>query len=223
MIKKIVISLGGSVINPNRFRLRFLEKLALLSAEYALNAQLYFICGGGYRARRHMRSEKTTEGKDIAGILGTWENAEDVRKVFDIVLPTYPYILKAPKKVPTRYKAVIAGGWKPGFSTDAVAVEFARLVGAKAVLNVSNIDYLYSKDPKLKGAKPLGKVTWDHFFRIIGTKRVPGGNYPFDPVAAKKAAELGLAVIIINGNKFWRIKSAFADKYLGSMIYDVRN
>lgn len=218
MIKKAVISLGGSVINPGRFRKRYVEKLALLLAEHAHQTQFYIICGGGALARKRMQGLKTNKDKDLAGISATWENGENVIKICSKVLPTYPYVLRALKTVPTRYKVVVGGGWVPGRTTDTNATELAVEVGADVVINVSNIDYLYTKDPRLKGAKALKEVTWKQFENIIGNKRVPGGNYPFDPIAAQIAKKNNIAVVILNGNKFWRVAAALKGKNLGTVI-----
>lgn len=218
MIQKVVISLGGSIINRGRFRRRYVEKLALLLNNYAHKTQFYIICGGGVLARKMMNTAKTDVEKDLAGIQATWINAENIKKVMEKVLPTYPNVLKKLQVVPTRYKVVIGAGWIPGRTTDTNATEIAASVGAQVVINISNIDYLYTKDPKLPGAKILKSTTWNEFLQIVGKRRVPGGNYPFDPVAAMLAKKNKIAVVIINGNKFWRVKNILDGKILGTYI-----
>ena len=53
---------------------------------------------------------------------------------------------------------MVAGGWMPGRSTDDDAVRLAKIYGAEMVINLSNIDYVYDKDPnKYKDAKKLPK------------------------------------------------------------------
>ncbi|HTH13558.1 MAG TPA: UMP kinase, partial [Spirochaetia bacterium] len=55
-------------------------------------------------------------------------------------------------------------------------------------------------DPKKNpAAKPLVSVSWQEFQRIVGTEWKPGLSTPFDPVATKKAAELGLTVVVAAG------------------------
>ena len=51
---------------------------------------------------------------------------------------------------------MVAAGWHPGWSTDFVATILAERLQAKTILNLSNIDYVYDKDPnKYKDAKKI--------------------------------------------------------------------
>ncbi|MEK6876285.1 MAG: UMP kinase, partial [Nanoarchaeota archaeon] len=93
---------------------------------------------------------------------------------------------------------LIAGGWKPGWSTDYDAVLLAKNIGVKAIINMSNIDYLYNKDPKkYNNAKKIRNISWKRYRKISGNKWKAGLNAPFDPVAAKEAEKSGLRVFII--------------------------
>ena len=105
---------------------------------------------------------------------------------------------------------MLAGGGVPGHSTDNDAVLLAKQYGAKHILNISNIDYVYSKDPgKYKSAKPLKELNWDAFLEIVGSQRVPGGHYPFDPQASRYAKKNKLTVSFVNGNNFKNMNGYF--------------
>jgi uridylate kinase len=96
---------------------------------------------------------------------------------------------------------LVAAGWKPGFSTDFDAVMLAERFGAATVINLSNVAQVYTDDPrKNPDAKPLERVTWPEFQRIVGTEWKPGLNAPFDPIATTKAASLGLTVYMAAGS-----------------------
>ncbi len=56
---------------------------------------------------------------------------------------------------------------------------------------------MYDKDPSSKDAKPLKVVSWDSMQKIVGTKRLPGMKWPFDPVACKAAKTHNLEVACI--------------------------
>ena len=63
----------------------------------------------------------------------------------------------------------------------------------KTVINLSNVEQVYDKDPKkFPDAKPIKKLTWAGMREIVGDKWSPGMNAPFDPIAAQKAQELGV-------------------------------
>ena len=66
------------------------------------------------------------------------------------------FIIDPTKKIKSKKKVLIAGGWKPGWSTDFDAVLLAKNLKAELVINMTNVDYVYNKDPKKsKGAKPI--------------------------------------------------------------------
>ena len=44
----------------------------------------------------------------------------------------------------------------------------------------------FQADPrKDKNAKPIDKITWTDFRKLVGDEWIPGMNAPFDPVASK--------------------------------------
>jgi uridylate kinase len=101
-------------------------------------------------------------------------------------------------KIKFNKKILIAAGWKPGWSTDYDTVLLAKNLKVNTIINMSNIDYVYDKDPKKnKNAKKIKNISWKDFRKIIGNKWKAGLNKPFDPVAAKEAEKLGLKVSII--------------------------
>src|SRR3989344_3696192 len=105
-------------------------------------------------------------------------------------------------KVQEGFSFSIVAGWKPGCSSDYVAVLMAKNLGARRLVNLSNIDYVYDGDPrKNKNARKIEKTTWAQFRKLIPEKWDPGLSSPFDPIAAKEAEAIGLEVAIINGTK----------------------
>jgi len=97
-------------------------------------------------------------------------------------------------------RVLVAAGWKPGFSTDYDAVLLAERFDARRILNLSNIAKVYTEDPRSNpAAKPIDAISWTDFRAIVGDEWSPGRNVPFDPVATRKAAELGLSVICAAG------------------------
>ena len=115
---------------------------------------------------------------------------------------------------------LVAAGWKPGFSTDNDAVLLAEKFGADTVVNLSNIEKVYTDDPrKNPDAKPLDDISWADFRKLVGDEWVPGKNCPFDPIASKKAQELKLTVICAGGKNLENIKSILENRpYVGTTI-----
>jgi len=210
----IVISLGGSIICPGKIDVNFLREFKKIILSYAKNGnRAIVICGGGEtnrlynNAAKEVRGNITHEELDWIGIDSTRLNARLVRTL--IGSAAEEKLLENPYTLIRSNKSILVGcGYKPGSTSDKDAVIAARTYKADTVLNLSNIDYVFTKDPrKYKSAKPIVSCTWQEMKKIIGDKYVPRGNYPFGPPAAKLAEQLGLRVVIMNGKNIKNLKS----------------
>ena len=76
-------------------------------------------------------------------------------------------------------KPIILGEVKPGFSTDLDAVLIAKQLNSKKIINLSNIDYAYDKDPnKFIDAKKIESITWKEYRELIPSE----GTLDFRPL-----------------------------------------
>ena len=108
-------------------------------------------------------------------------------------------------------RVLVAGGWKPGFSTDYDAVLLASRFQADTLVNLSNVARIYSADPKTDpNARPLDRLRWAELAAMVGTTWVPGKNVPFDPVATAEAARIGLRVVVAAGETSRTLKRILA-------------
>jgi uridylate kinase len=203
MKKTIIISLGGSVIVPDKVDTKFLKSFKKVIDKYKY--KFVIICGGGKTARYYQKAasaitKQSNEYLDWLGIHATKINAWFLKAIFG--KDAEKLIVENPtKKVKFTRKILIAGGWKPGWSTDYDAVLLAKNLKIGTIINMSNIDYVYDRDPKKnKNAKKIKSICWKHFRKIVGSKWKAGLNKPFDPVAAKEAEKSKLKVIIIGKN-----------------------
>lgn len=112
------------------------------------------VSGGGKTARNYQNAASkvtkiTKEDLDWIGIHSTRINAHLLRTIFRDW--AYPKIITNPQKIKKeiKEKIIIAGGWKPGWSTDFVSTKLAQAYKVKTVLNLSNISFVYNKDPKI--------------------------------------------------------------------------
>lgn len=224
----VVISVGGSLIVPNGgINTDFLKKLNKFVRHYVkLGKRFFLIAGGGTLCRHYQEAGKEVAGNldsedlDWLGIHVTHLNGHLLRTIFqDIANPRviqhYDRRLKNWKE-----PVVVGAGWMPGWSTDYDAVKLAQDYGAKLIINMSNVDWVYDKDPnKFKDAKPIKKITWEEMEKLVGNKWTPGYNAPFDPIATKLAKKLGLTVIIANGRDFGNLEKVMeGDEFKGTVI-----
>lgn len=188
---------------PDNFDFDFLKKFKQVIEEYVKKKYKFaIICGGGKLARAFQEissksSKLSDEELDWLGIYATKINAYLVKSIFGN--NAEDFIIENPnKKINFRKNILIAAGWLPGWSTDYDAVLLAKNLGIKEIVNMSNIDYVYDKDPKkIKDAKKIEKVSWEQYTKLISNKWKAGMNVPFDPIAAKEAKKLRMKVNII--------------------------
>jgi uridylate kinase len=203
-----VISLGGSIVVPDKVDVSFVRSFATRMRQ-RLEAdgewRLALVSGGGATARRYQAAAREVDPEcdtatlDWIGVAATRINAEVVRSAFGELAPD-PVVTNPEHPGDLAGRVIVGGGWKPGFSTDNVSVRLAETLGARTLINLSNIAKVYTADPREDPtARPLDTVSWADFRRIVGEEWVPGKNTPFDPVATRRAAELSMTVIAADG------------------------
>ncbi|MGC9049181.1 MAG: UMP kinase [Patescibacteria group bacterium] len=228
--KIFIFSLGGSLIVPQEIDIKFLKKFR----NFVLNLikgghKIVIVAGGGGVSRKYNQAAKSvsrrTKIKDVdldwLGIAATKLNAELLRVIFSQY--ACPKVIVDPNRPSNQItnQLIIASGWKPGSSTDKVAVLWAKKLGAKQIINLTNIDYAYTKDPrKFLDVKPIKKITWTNYRKIIGNNKwSPRLSTPFDPIASKLAQKYKLKVIILNGQKINNLSNYLkGEKFKGTII-----
>jgi len=203
-----VMSVGGSIVVPDSVDTGFVtEFVGRMRSRLEKNPswRLAIVVGGGATARRYQSAARdmcpgcSTDTLDTIGVAATRVNAQVMRAAM-ADLCRDPVITNPTEPGPITGRVVVAGGWKPGFSTDNVAVRLAESLGADTVINLSNIKQIFTADPKVDpNSSPLTHVSWREFFAIAGDEWVPGKNTPFDPIASRRAASLSMRVVAADG------------------------
>jgi len=225
--KTIVISLGGSIISSRvgKININFLKKFRRLILKFLKKGFKFIIIVGGGKTCRLYQSAASkiaklpNEDRDWLGIHTTRLNAHLLRTIFRKV--AYPVILDEPKKpIKNNWRLLIASGWRPGHSTDYIAVLLARRFKIKEIVNAGDVPFVYDKDPDIyQNARAFKEISWSDFRRIVGSKWSPGLSTPFDPVAAKLAEKLKIRVFIIKGTEIKNFeKLLLGKKFKGTII-----
>ncbi|HEX9503184.1 MAG TPA: UMP kinase [Patescibacteria group bacterium] len=208
---KYIISLGGSLIVPEEIDVGFLENFKKLLMARSRKGDFFVLApGGGRTARKYAIAAKTLGNLN--------RNDLDWLGIFSIKLNSL--LLSSVFKNQKNVKVMNMEEARPGRSSDYDSVIFAKRYKAKYIINLTNIDYVYDKNPRdHKDAKPMNNISWKDFRKIIGNKWDPGLNLPFDPVASKFAESLKLQVIVMNGNSLNNLQNFLSDKpYNGTVI-----
>ncbi|AFI31359.1 UMP kinase [Borrelia crocidurae] len=227
MIK--IISLGGGIINPNHINTTYIKNLKNLIFQWIKkehNRKVILITGGGKTAREYQDAYKQINPKfknhelDEIGIMATKLNATLISKAMqpfcinDIISnPTEDFQFKG--------QILVASGWKSGFSTDYITVKFAEKFNSNEIINLTNIDQIYDKDPKkYNDAKGFKNITWNKLQNIVGKDWEPGSHLPFDPIATELALKLGIKAYILNGTDLTNLQKVFDknDDFLGTIV-----
>ena len=189
---RAVVKLGGALFRrePNVTALKAMGEV--LSGFVEQGNQLVVVAGGGENARtyigvaRKLGAEEST--CDLLGIQITRANAELLRLAMGSI---------ASSKIPTTLsdlphcvgsgKAVVMGGLQPGQSTNAVAVLAAEITRAEILVNGTDVDGVYTDDPKKNPkAKLIRSVNVDKLLSWAMGGEVFAGRYELlDPLAIK--------------------------------------
>lgn len=223
----IIISLGGSLIVPSggpdvHFLSAFREYVLELTRK---GRKVVIVCGGGRTARHYIHAATQIvsldpEDLDWLGIHATRLNAHLLRTIFRSV--AYPNVIKHPMRTPRHWKqkVLVAAGWKPGWSTDYVACRIAGLLGVRHIVNCSNIESVFTADPKKDpDAKPLKDIAWKEYRAMVGDAWDPGLSAPFDPVASRYCERRGIAVAIVDGKNIRNVERLVdGEEFKGTLL-----
>lgn len=190
-----VVKLSGSLFFSSQFE--SIVKI-LRSAVRRRSKALVLVSGGGVTARRYIRagSELNADQSslDEIGIAISRLNATVLREAlgkfaFSTVPQSLSEVADALEIGSSKgtQRIVVCGGLHPGQSTNAVAALVAEKIRATRLINATDVDAVYDKDPrKFKNAKKLHLVSAQKLAEMLDSESVQAGAYDLmDPIALK--------------------------------------
>jgi uridylate kinase len=228
-MKKVVISLGGSILIPTLEEHTVKEYVPVLK-KIAEQHRLFIVVGGGGEARRYisiLRDLGIDEGtSDEVGILVTRLNAAIlIAALGDDAYPKVAESHAEAKKFAESGKIVVMGGITPGQTTDAVAAVLAERVGAAVFINLTSVDGIYSADPKKdKNATRFDAITPKKLLEIVsGTALGAGSNNVLDIVAARIVERSNIPLVVLDGrNPENLLQAILKGKFRGTVVSAVK-
>ncbi len=229
MAKKIIVlSLGGSLIVPEKIDPNFLREFKKTIISNSKEYKFIVVCGGGTVARKYISALKemglNEELQSFAGISATRMNARFMSYLFKInPRRGIPHTLKTIKKYIKKQSVVFCGAleYKPNQTSDSTAVEIASSFDT-IFINLTNVDGLYNKNPsKHKNAKMIPKISWKKFYEIANEKEFkPGQHFVLDQTAAKIIKNNKIKTYIL-GKNLKELDNLLKNKrFKGSVICD---
>ena len=227
--KKIVLKFGGSVLYKESMVLNveiikeIVDKILTLHAE---GNKIAVVVGGGKLAR------VIIQASDVLGHVNTFKDilAVESTRIHALLiiasLKNKAYLL-VPRsfeeigKALSTDKIVVTGGLQPGQSTNAVAALIAEYWGADLLINLTDVDKVYDKDPeKHSDAKAMDKMTAIEFMNLIDTQDEEPGKYKlFDKVGCEIIRRSNIKLIVTSGSDPNNILKAAKGESVGTIIH----
>jgi uridylate kinase len=224
-MKRIVLSLGGSVLVPS-LESNNIAKYAKILQEIAQSYQLFVVIGGGGEARRYIRAARDLgideATADDLGIMVTRLNATMLRGVLGQA--AYPVIAESyvqARAFGESGRIVIMGGMTPAQTTDAVSAVLAEYVGADVLINATSVEGIFSADPKtVPDAVRYDTLSPEELITIIIQSGLnAGSNTVVDLVAAKIVQRSAIPLVVLDGRDPENIRNAlFSGTFVGTIV-----
>lgn len=132
------------------------------------------------------------------------------------------------------YDCVVMGGTVPGHTTDAVSAELARRMGAGRLVIATNVDGIYTADPRTHpGAELVERLDFARLIDIVGEPTGEAGVAAVvDPTAARVAADIaassanagdaslqGFELAVVDGRNLENLRAAcLGEAFKGSLV-----
>lgn len=188
----IVLSLGGSLIVPEKIDPKWLDKFKSLIIKMSKKNKFVIVCGGGFVSREYitiLKSEhKSKKQQSLAGITVTRMNAKIMMQIFgDRANKDLPIEMKQIKNMLEKENIVFCGAlrYASNQTSDSTAAKMANYLKSKFI-NITNVEGLYTDNPaKNKKAKFIPSISWEDFEkRALKIKYKPGQHFVLDQKAS---------------------------------------
>jgi len=215
MKKSAIFKIGGSVIYDKTLNVNkgLLDKLRdWYFRSKPTYEKIVMVVGGGSLSRGLQEKIAGSVGGEeylhSIGMSVTHTNANVVKAYIEdssIFIPqrlgeAYEFLMDAERKT------IISGGLKVGWSTDMDAAVFADILDESKIYKISNVDYIYDKDPKIdKSAQPIKDMTWGEYFKIFGIREdsthTPNNSIPIDVECAIFCSKKNISIWVSGGER----------------------
>ncbi len=211
MTKVLTLKLTGRVFDDHQVVRDYVKVIRHLTIAFP-DVKLVVVTGGGEIARRYVSLVRDLSNNeslaDIAGILASRLNAYVLISGIPEAYPKPPETVQEFLQALSLHRIVISGGLQPGQSTATVAMLLAELSGSREVIFCSNVDAVYTDDPrKNPNATKLSEITITELENILRrTSDVKAGTYQLiDQWALNIARRAKIHIYILHYRDPWKI------------------
>jgi len=205
MKKIIVISLGGSLIVPDKINLKFLEEFKKILLKNIKKNKFIIVCGGGNTARIYINGIKDKIlYQSLIGIASTRFNAKFMTYFFEKNSnKVIPRDMTEVENLIKKHDLIFCGAlrYAKNETSDATATKLARYFNTEFI-NLSDVAGLYDKNPKkFKNAKFIPEISSREFLKVAKkTGFTPGQHFILDKKAAKTIHKYNIPAYLLGPN-----------------------
>jgi len=222
-----VISLGGSLIVPDKVNVEFLESFRKFILKNSKKYKFVVVCGGGKPARNYIKGLDSQKMKDksyfqnLLGISMTRLNARLLTYFFGKdANEGIPHDMKQVKNLLKYNKVVFCGAlrYAKNQTSDTNAAKLAHYFKTDFI-NLTNVKGLYDKDPKkFRSAEFIPWISHKDFLKMaLSMKFKPGQNFVLDQNAARIINKYDIRTFILGDLK--EFDKLLAGKYfVGTVV-----
>ncbi len=214
--RAVVASIGGSVLVTGADDAGYLGRLAEVVRRVGADRPLAVTTGGGRTAREYIdlgRALGLTEVElDELGIDVTRLHARLLAARVGPPTPDHPpaSVREAVGAVAAG-RPVVLGGTEPGHTTDGVAALLAVRLRAARVVNATDVDGVYDRDPKAgPGARRIDRMAWADLRASVhaATVGAAGQRFVFDRLGADLLARARIPLAVVAGRDLANLEAA---------------
>ncbi|MCX8200800.1 MAG: UMP kinase [Candidatus Caldarchaeum sp.] len=223
----VVLKLGGSVVFGDEIHVDALKGYAGLLGDVFDGGRWVVVVGGGGLARRYIEAGRKIgldeASCDEAAIKITRIHAYLLaRAIGDKAVQTIPSSVDDIRFLTGFGKIVVSGGLTAGQSTMAVSVHAASVIKAERVVVASDVDGVYSDDPKKNpDAKLIPRMTFEEFAEIGRRISQLAGHYQVvDAVGLAMALRTRIPLYYVNGHRLEDVREALLGRGAGTIVSD---
>ena len=228
--KRIMLKLSGESLAGSKGTGIDFDKVLEICKEItevtSKGIEVAIVVGGGnfWRGRSNQQMDRCTS--DYIGMLGTTMNALAIGDAFkqlgqEVRVQTgvemrqiAEYYIKDRANKHLNNKRVVVfgcGTGSPFFSTDTAAALRAAEIGADALLKATNVDGIYTKDPKKhEDAKKIEEIT---YLEILNKKL-----NVMDTTATSLCMDNNIPIIVFDINKKDNLKKIISGENIGTIV-----
>jgi uridylate kinase len=222
---KVAISLGGSIFSKDEgVDVKFVKRFSKAILEASREHKIFIVTGGGKTARKYIRAGRELGAdEDFLDMLGIWATRLNALTISASLgergIDFVPKRVEEADNV-SEEKIFVMGGTVPGHTTDAVTALLAAYIDADLLINATNVDGVYERDPKkYPGAKRLEKLSPQELIEIVETEDYEAGTSTvIDPKAARIIKKKDIRTVIVDGRSVRNIIDAIKGKVKGTVI-----